>query len=84
MKVETKRVAAAIDLFRVALLDDSPVFHDGDAVCKAERFFLVMRDEDERAAERAMDAAQFRLHRLPQFEIERAERLVEQQHLRAA
>ena len=42
-----------------------------------------MRHEDEGAADLAMDAAQFLLHPMAQLEIERRQRLVEQQDLGA-
>ena len=41
-----------------------------------------MGDEDERDADVALDRLQLDLHLLAQLEVERAERLVEQQHLR--
>ena len=41
-----------------------------------------MRDIDERDAHALLDVFQFVLHVLAQSEVERAERLVEQQHLR--
>jgi len=53
--------------------------HHGDPIGQAEGLLLVMGDEDEGAAERAVDAAQLRLHRLAQLEIEGAQRLVQEQ-----
>ena len=44
---------------------------------------LVVRDEHERDAQALLQALEFRLHFFAQLEVERAERLVEQQHLRA-
>ena len=41
-----------------------------------------MRDVDERDADLALDPLQLGLHRLPELEVERAERLVEQQRPR--
>ena len=41
-----------------------------------------MRDKDERDADLLLDFFQLALHVLAQLEVERAERLVEQQHLR--
>ena len=40
-----------------------------------------MGDEDERDADLALDLLQLDLHLLAELEVERAERLVEQQHL---
>ena len=42
-----------------------------------------MRHVDERDADVLLDALELDLHLLAQLEVERAERLVEQQHLRA-
>ena len=42
-----------------------------------------MRDEHEGDADVALDRLELDLHLLAQLEVERAERLVEQQHLRA-
>ena len=42
-----------------------------------------MRDEQEGDADVALDRLELDLHLLAQLEVERAERLVEQQHLRA-
>ena len=56
------------------------VEHDRDAVAHAHRFFLVVGDEDERDAELALQQLQLDLHLLAQLAVERAERLVEQQH----
>ena len=41
-----------------------------------------MRDHDERDADVALDALELDLHRLAELQVERAQRLVEQQHLR--
>ena len=41
-----------------------------------------MRDVDERDADVVLDRLQLELHLLAELEVERAERLVEQQHLR--
>ena len=67
---------------RADLLDPALVEH-GDAVAHRERLFLVVRDVDERDAEVALQRLQEDLHLLAQLQVERAERLVEQQHLRA-
>ena len=68
-----------IDLLRRADLLDTPTAHDCDAIAHRERFTLVVGDEDEGDAHLALDALEFDLHRLTQLEIERGERLVEQQ-----
>ena len=71
-----------IDLFRRADLDDPAVVEDGDAVGHRQGLALVMGDEDEGDAEIALQGLELDLHLLAQLEIERAQRLVEQQHLR--
>ena len=58
-----------------------PWLHHGDAVAHRQRLLLVVRDVDEGDADLALDALQLDLHLLAELEIERAERLVEQQHL---
>ena len=60
------------------LLDQADV-HDGDAVAHRERLFLVVRDVHERRARARLDLLELELHLLAQLEVERAQRLVEQQ-----
>ena len=45
-----------------------------------ERLLLVVRHVDERDADLALDALQLDLHLLAELQVERAERLVEEQH----
>ena len=71
-----------VDLARRADLLDAALVHHRDAVAHRERLFLVVRHEDERDADLALDALQLELHRLAQLQVERAERLVEQQRAR--
>src|SRR5260221_576395 len=47
-----------------------------------ERFPLVVGDEDKGKPERTLKRPELALHRLAQLEIERSQRLVEQQHFR--
>ena len=58
------------------------VAHHRDPVGHGQRFFLVVRHVQERRAGGAMDFLQLGLHLLAQLEIERAERLVEQERMR--
>ena len=74
------RRRALVDVFGVADLLDVPVRHHREAVAHHERLLLVVRDVDERDADLALDAHQLELHLLAELEVERAERLVEQQH----
>ena len=69
-------------LGRAALLDDA-VVHDRDPVGHRERLLLVVGDVEERDPDLALDRLQLDLHLLAQLQVERAERLVEQQHRRA-
>ena len=56
--------------------------HDADAIGEREGFFLVVRDEDRRDLQLALDFADRAAQFLADLCIERAERLVHQQHLR--
>ena len=58
--------------------------HNDNAVAHGERLFLVVGDVDKGDAGTLLDALEFDLHILSQLEVERAERLVEQQHTRLA
>ena len=58
-----------------------PCVEHGDAVGHRQGLALVVGDEDEGEAERALQALQLALHLLAQLEVERAERLVEEEHL---
>ena len=59
------------------------VVEDRDPVAHGQRLLLVVGDEHEGDADLALDLLQLDLHLPAQLEVERAERLVEQQHLRA-
>src|SRR5262249_51910601 len=72
---------AAIDLVRVAELADAAFRDHGNPVRQAQRLALVVRDEDGRHAELALNFLELDLHRGAQVPIERGEWLVEQQHL---
>ena len=69
-----------VDLGRGPFLHDAPLVHEDDAVGHRERFFLVVRDVEERGAQLLLDAPQLELHRLAQLEIECGQRLVQQEH----
>ena len=71
-----------VDLLGRAQLLDHAVVHDGDPVGHRERLLLVVRHVDERDADLALDPLELDLHLLAQLEVERAERLVEQQQRR--
>ncbi len=68
-----------VDLPRGAQVLDGAVVHHGDAVRHRQRLILIVRHVDERDADLALDALELDLHRLAQLEVQRPERLVEQQ-----
>ena len=68
-----------VDLARGAGLHDVATRHDGDPSRHRERLFLIVRHEDERRADLAMDPRQLRLHLLAELEIERTEWFVQEQ-----
>ena len=61
---------------------DAPVVHDDAVVGERHRLFLVVGDMDEGGADALLDRLQLVLHLPSQLQVERAERLVEQQHRR--
>ena len=71
-----------VDIGGAPDLVDPTLAEDGDAVAHRQRLLLVVRDVDEGDPDLLLDPLQLALHLLPQLEIERAERLVEEQHLR--
>ena len=66
---------------RPELLDPAAVHH-GDRVGHRHRLLLVVRDVDERDPDLVLDALQLELHLLAELQVERAERLVEQEDAR--
>ena len=71
-----------VDVDRGADLLDAALAHDHDRVGHAQGFLLIVRNEDEGDAGGLLDVFELLLHVLAQLEVERGERLVEQQHLR--
>ena len=71
---------ALVDVLGVADLLELTLVHDRDRVRHRERLLLVVGHVDERDPDLALDVLQLELHRLAQLQVERAERLVEQQH----
>ena len=72
----------AVEVARLALLDDAPAVHDDDAVGKRHRLGLVVGDVDRRDAEAALQGADILAQLLAQFGVEIGERLVEKQDVR--
>ena len=81
MNPATKRVAGAVVqvLGRAQLLDPAAV-HDSDPIAHRERLFLVVGHVHEGDPDLDLDPLQFELELAPEFEVECAERLVEEQH----
>ena len=78
------RIRVLVDLARRADLDDLAVIHHADARRERHRLFLVVRDDDEGDAQCLLDVDQLELRVLAQLLVERGERLIEQQQLRAS
>ena len=82
MKSATNRVGGSLVelLGRSELLDLAGV-HDRDPVAHRERLLLVVGHVHERDPDLGLDALELDLELAPQLEVERAERLVEEQHV---
>ena len=76
------RRRALVDVGRRAHLFDAAAIEHREAIAHRERFFLVVRDVDEGEPDLSLDLLQLDLHRLTELQVERAQRLVEQQNLR--
>src|SRR5262245_15619552 len=72
-----------VDLRGYADLLDPALVEHREAIGHRQRLLLVVRHVHERDADLALDRLQLDLHLLAELEIERAERLVEEEHLRA-
>ena len=82
MKPATKVVARPlVDVLGRADLLDAAVRHHRDPVRHRQRLLLVVGHVDERDPDLALDPLQLELQPLAELQVERAERLVEQQHL---
>ena len=71
-----------VELARRAGLLDLALVHDHDLLGDLHRLLLVVGDEDRRHVDLVVEAAQPRAELLADLRVERAERLVEEQHLR--
>src|SRR5438105_8205773 len=69
-----------VDVDRRVELLDAAVIHHGDPIGDAHGLVLMVRDEKGRQAELALQALDLDLHVQPQPLVQRAERLIEQQH----
>jgi hypothetical protein len=72
---------AVVELARPARLLDATFVHDDDLLGDFHRLLLVVRDEDRRHVRLVVQPAQPGAQLLAHARVERAERLVEQQHL---
>ena len=81
-EIRDKRVLRLVvnALWRADLLNPALV-HDHDGIRHGEGFLLIVRDEDERDAELALQLDELALHVLPELQVERRQRLIEEQHL---
>ena len=71
-----------VDGLGVADLQNPAVPHDHDGVAHGQGFLLVVGDVEEGDAQPLLHVLQFKLHLLAQLQIQRAQGLVQQQHLR--
>ena len=71
-----------VDLDRRADLLDLSGVHDREPVAHGERLLLVVGHVDEGDPDLLLDPLELGLHLLAQLQVERPERLVEQEHLR--
>jgi hypothetical protein len=76
------RGRARVEVIGLAALEQAALVHDADAVGEREGFLLVMRDQDRRHVQLALDLADGPSQFLADLGVQRAERLVHQQHLR--
>ena len=72
-----------VELLRRAELLDAAVVHDGHGVGHRHGLLLVVRDVQEGQTHLGLDRLELELHLTAQLEVERAERLVQQQERRA-
>ena len=79
---DERRRRPLVGLVRRADLLGAALVHHHDAVGERHRLALVVRDQDGRRADGALDLAQLDLHLLAQLGVEVRQRLVEQQDLR--
>ena len=72
---------ALVQISRAADLLDATLVHEHDRVRDLHRLLLVVRHEDRRDVHLVVETAQPVAQLLPHAGVERAERLVEEQHL---
>src|SRR5205809_7930025 len=62
---------------------DATFVHDGEPIAHRKRLALIVRDVDKRNSHLTLETLQDEQHALPQFEVERAKRLIQKKHFRA-
>src|SRR5271166_3895790 len=77
-------VRPVVDLLRRGDLLDDPLVHDQDPVGHRHRFELVMSDVDGGRSDPVVKVTQLIAHKVAEFGVERAERLVHEKSLRPA
>src|SRR5690606_26686920 len=73
---------ARIQFVGSSRLEQAAEIHDADAIRERKRFLLIVRDQNRRDLELALHLTNRAAQLFADLRIERAERLVEQQHLR--
>ena len=76
------RAGPLIQRARLADFLQPAAIHHADAIGHAEGFFLIVRDDDRRDSDRTLNLADGAPQLVANLRVERAERLVEQQHAR--
>ena len=76
------RLRLVVDFFRRADLLKAAATHDGDAVGHVDGLFLIVRDVDEGDAQLFLQALELKLHLAAELQIQRAQRLIQQQQFR--
>src|SRR5882762_2712993 len=77
-----RRLRPVVQVLRSAQLFESAVTHHADVIGQHQRFGLIVGDVDEGRAERRLQLLELDFHVLAKLQIERAQRLVQQQQCR--
>src|SRR5919201_149123 len=64
-------------------LFDAAFVHDGEPIAHRKRFALIVRDVDKCNPDLTLETLEDEQHAFPQFEVERAKRLIQKKHFRA-
>ena len=78
---EARRPGAHRSRPGVPTCSEPALMEDRDAVAHGQGLFLVVSDEDEGDADPLLDGLELHLHLLPQLQVQRAQRLIQQQDL---